>query len=172
MNEQTEREAFEAWASDGGKWPQAIERYGNGLYRLSSTHSYWLAWQARASMQAQAPEVAALQREVEELRAANARLIEDRARFPDRPDDIGAMIGARYNNLKATAKANEDAWRSAQRNADANALAAERYSHVRTLTPADFRKLGNSKLVGPALFDEFVDALIAQRASKAEVPNG
>ncbi|WP_312537656.1 hypothetical protein [Stutzerimonas nitrititolerans] len=33
--------------------------------------------------------------------AENARLIEDRARFPDRPDDIGHMIGSHIGNLKA-----------------------------------------------------------------------
>jgi hypothetical protein len=82
--EQTEREAFEAWASDGGKWPQAIERYGNGLYRLSSTHSYWLAWQARASMQAQAPEVAALQRAMRVADIAAEELVCSEGHFPGR----------------------------------------------------------------------------------------
>ena len=63
--EQTEREAFEAaLASITG--------------RASDLHEFArLMWQAsRASMQAQAPEVAALQREVEELRAANERMAE------------------------------------------------------------------------------------------------
>jgi chromosome segregation ATPase len=41
------------------------------------------------------------------LRAENARLIEDRARFPDRPDDVGRMIGAHVENLKAKAAAAE-----------------------------------------------------------------
>lgn len=39
------REAFEAWASDGGKWPRAVERSGDG-YVLMSTHHSWIAWQA------------------------------------------------------------------------------------------------------------------------------
>lgn len=52
--------------------------------------------------------------------AANAleRVIEDRARFPDRPDDIGAMIGAHFNNLRAIANTNEKAWRRTQLHAD------------------------------------------------------
>lgn len=52
--------------------------------------------------------------------AANAleRLIEDRARFPDRPDDIGAMIGAHFNNLRAIANTNEEAWRRTQLHSD------------------------------------------------------
>ena len=49
--------------------------------------------------------------EVVRLRAENIRLIEDRARFPDRPDDIGRIIGAHVENLKAAAAHNEDAWR-------------------------------------------------------------
>lgn len=46
------------------------------------------------------------------------RLIEDRARFPDRPDDIGAMIGAHFNNLRAIANTNEEAWRRTQLRSD------------------------------------------------------
>jgi len=39
--------------------------------------------------------------ERDRLLSENARLIEDRARFPDRPDDIGHMIGSHIGNLKA-----------------------------------------------------------------------
>lgn len=39
--------------------------------------------------------------ETNRLRAQRDRLIEDRARFPDRPDDIGNMISAHIGNLKA-----------------------------------------------------------------------
>lgn len=46
------------------------------------------------------------------------RLIEDRARFPDRPDDIGAMIGAHFSNLRAIADTNEEAWRRTQLRSD------------------------------------------------------
>ena len=52
--------------------------------------------------------------------AANAleRVIEDRARFPDRPDDTGAMIGAHFSNLRAIANTNEEAWRRTQLRSD------------------------------------------------------
>jgi len=49
--------------------------------------------------------------EIDRLRAENARLIEDRARFPDRPDDIGRIIGAHFDNLKGMAESNAEAWR-------------------------------------------------------------
>src|SRR5690606_4456836 len=42
------------------------------------------------------------------LAAENARLKEDRARFPDRPDDIGRMIEAHIGNLKEGKKSAED----------------------------------------------------------------
>lgn len=69
--EQTEREAFEAALA-------SITRRASDLHEFAR-----LMWQAgRASMQAQAPEVAALQREVEELRAdaLRYRWLRDRAR--------------------------------------------------------------------------------------------
>ena len=44
-----ERAAFEHWASDGGLYPNAVERRGD-QYKLAQTHSYWQAWQARASL--------------------------------------------------------------------------------------------------------------------------
>lgn len=62
----------------------------------------------------------------ERTQAQLARAIEDRARFPDRPDDIGSMIGAHIGNLKAAAKTNEDAWRNALATADANARESQR----------------------------------------------
>lgn len=44
MDEQM-REKFEAWFSDGGKWPQAIERSRDG-YKLITAQNGWEAWQA------------------------------------------------------------------------------------------------------------------------------
>ena len=38
-----ERAAFEAWFSEDGRYPQAVERSGNG-YKLMSAHSAWTAW--------------------------------------------------------------------------------------------------------------------------------
>ena len=43
--EQT-RELFEAFASDNGKWMKATERDANGNYRLLTTNTGWLWWQA------------------------------------------------------------------------------------------------------------------------------
>ncbi|NBJ13244.1 hypothetical protein [Microvirga arsenatis] len=40
------REAFEHWASDEGKSPEAVKRNPDGHYRLGSTNMYWRAWQA------------------------------------------------------------------------------------------------------------------------------
>lgn len=123
--------------------------------------------------------VQALQREVEALRADKARLVEDRARFPDRPDDIGRMIAAHCENLKATAKAHEDAWRRAQLNADANAPAAARYRWMRDrFLGADFNWNESGKQVlliefsGGPVSGCLDSTLESAMASKAEVPNG
>jgi hypothetical protein len=40
-----ERAAFEAWQSDNGRWPKAVERDGEG-YRLAASHAAWTAWRA------------------------------------------------------------------------------------------------------------------------------
>ena len=48
-----------------------------------------------------AADYAALEAECERLRAENIQLIEDRARFPDKPDFIGNMIAAHFGNLRA-----------------------------------------------------------------------
>lgn len=40
------REKFEAWASDDGKWPKAVERNARGNYLLASTGTAWTVWQA------------------------------------------------------------------------------------------------------------------------------
>ena len=52
------RQEFEVWASDSGKWKQAIERSGEH-YRLSVTNTYWEAWKARGES-----------REIKDLRKA------------------------------------------------------------------------------------------------------
>lgn len=43
-----ERAAFEAWFSENGKWPAAVQRSGDG-YMLASAQSAWTAWQAAAA---------------------------------------------------------------------------------------------------------------------------
>jgi hypothetical protein len=47
-----------------------------------------------------ADEIAALTARAEQAERERDRLIEDRARFPDRPDDVGRMIEAHIGNLK------------------------------------------------------------------------
>lgn len=43
LGQAPERAAFEDWQSDSGRWPQAVERYGEG-YKLAQTHAAWVAW--------------------------------------------------------------------------------------------------------------------------------
>jgi hypothetical protein len=43
------RAAFEAWVTDGGKWPQAATRSAEGGYSLMVAHTQWGAWQAGAA---------------------------------------------------------------------------------------------------------------------------
>ena len=45
-----ERAAFEAWYSEDGKWPKAIERDENGSYILMSAANAWIAFQAGAAL--------------------------------------------------------------------------------------------------------------------------
>lgn len=46
---QDERAAFEAYFSQDGAWPNAVERKGDG-YKLSSAQTAWTVWQARAAL--------------------------------------------------------------------------------------------------------------------------
>lgn len=39
------RAAFETWFSEGGKWPQSVQRSGES-YMLAAAHSAWTAWKA------------------------------------------------------------------------------------------------------------------------------
>ena len=41
-----DRRRFEAWASDDGAWPKAIERDAAGQYKLSITAHSWTVWRA------------------------------------------------------------------------------------------------------------------------------
>jgi DNA repair exonuclease SbcCD ATPase subunit len=62
--------------------------------------------------------------ELDRLRAEKAHLIEDRARFPDKPDDVGHMISAHIENLKRRAE-------SAEGKCEALKPDAERYRWLR-----------------------------------------
>ncbi len=95
-----------------------------------------------------------------DIKAAISRLIEDRARFPDRPDDIGRMIGSRFNNLKAEAKDNEDAWRRAQALAGLYARDAARWraiEHVFHLTDKVGARTGKWAVKLSARWSAWVD---------------
>ena len=52
-----ERAAFDAYMSDNGKWPAAVQRYDNGSrsYVLLQTSTAWETWQARAALSARKP---------------------------------------------------------------------------------------------------------------------
>jgi hypothetical protein len=43
------REAFEAWFSDGGKYPQACGRAKDGCYLLAQAESSWAAWRSASA---------------------------------------------------------------------------------------------------------------------------
>lgn len=62
--------------------------------------------------------------------AENARLIEDRARFPDKPDDIGNMIRAHIGNLKIGQEQAESCARKLAAEADLLRKDAERWRYV------------------------------------------
>jgi hypothetical protein len=40
------RKSFEHWYSDGGAWPQTVERNTDGAYKYMAAHTAWVAWQA------------------------------------------------------------------------------------------------------------------------------
>ena len=51
----SERELFEAVASDNGKWPKAIERDAKGNYLLLTTANGWMWWREARSLLAEVP---------------------------------------------------------------------------------------------------------------------
>lgn len=65
MTDDKMREAFEAWISNNGEWPQAVESGRDG-YKLMQTASAWNVWQACAAQQAQ--EIAALRADASRYR--------------------------------------------------------------------------------------------------------
>ena len=81
----SEREAFEAWASDNNEWPQCIERSGDS-YKLMQTKLKWEAWQAARAQPAQAVPV---------LTDAEIGDLLDAARVPELPhgyEDVDLRI--------------------------------------------------------------------------------
>lgn len=106
--------------------------------------------------------------------AENARLIEDRARFPDKPDDIGNMIRAHIGNLKAGKAQAESYARKWAAEADLLRKDAERWRYVRLqgddthwlnllrVDPEDFG--GNINAVVDAMIDGDTPAMAAKEA--------
>jgi hypothetical protein len=88
-----------------------------------------------------------------EVAEAIERLLEDRARFPDRPDWVGGMIGAHIANLKTKADMNEQAWRNTQLLADAEVarLTAALEQIARDCTARKAVKIAQAALVGGPL---------------------
>lgn len=74
MTEDQMREAFEAWMSNNGEWPQAVESGRDG-YKLMQTASAWNVWQACAASQAQ--EIEALREIAETKTVARQRIMEE-----------------------------------------------------------------------------------------------
>ena len=94
-----ERAAFEWWASDEGEHPRAIERNGNGNYKLAQTASAWAVWQARAALATQASgqtEQDPLQPAVDWLyRAVDSLLVVDiQSRLLLGPNRAGRLLDA------------------------------------------------------------------------------
>lgn len=92
------RENFEAWASDDGKYPLAVERSGDS-YRLLATQNNWEVWQAAtASMQAErdqlAAECAALKKSIPPLKMVND--------FDDSWDDVSIAEEVGFNHAIST----------------------------------------------------------------------
>lgn len=67
------RPAFEAYASDGGAWPKAVERANHGGYKLMQTHALWSGWR-EAIKYAFAEEISSRDAEIARLRATIMRL--------------------------------------------------------------------------------------------------
>ena len=60
-----DKEAFEKWFSDDGKWPSSIERDKNGNYKYAVATNQWNIWQAARAEPAK--EIAALKSQIDFL---------------------------------------------------------------------------------------------------------
>ncbi|WP_296206083.1 hypothetical protein [uncultured Hyphomicrobium sp.] len=103
--------------------------------------------------------------ELERLRAENARLIEDRARFPDRPDDVGRIIGAHYGNLK---RAKEQADRYAREALERSSRQASELAMVRKTLSDLLTVMGEGGRRGRAI--DLVPKKYIERAREAVGP--
>lgn len=74
-------------------------QYCYGCYQMEEVDEG--AWVRAIDFDAQRLRADTAEAELAKLRESHAALIEDRARFPDRPDFVGDMISAHIGNLKA-----------------------------------------------------------------------
>jgi len=96
---------------------------------------HWIAACDPATIRELLAERDALVAENDALAAENERLKEDRARFPDKPDDIGRLIEAHIENLKEGKKiADALANRAIDRACRAEAALAEKDKEIADLT--------------------------------------
>lgn len=82
----------------------------------------------RRENEAAASTIDGLRQRLEQVEAERDSLIEDRARFPDRPDGIGMMINAHFGNLKESARTAKDfarQWHDRMRAAERRAARVE-----------------------------------------------
>lgn len=90
-----ERAAFEYWASDEGIYPKAVERSGN-CYKLAQTQSYWMAWQARASLAQPSPasdlDPLNLAPHVEAFNEAPAEALKPEQAEAERPEVVARVV--------------------------------------------------------------------------------
>lgn len=74
QNTDQDRELFEAFASDNGDWLKAVERDAKGNYRMLTTNTGWLWWQAACSALANKRDRIVRDLEMEVAKERTARL--------------------------------------------------------------------------------------------------
>lgn len=97
MSDAPDRRDFEKWASDDGRFPQAVERAASGFYKLAQTESAWHVWRAAASTHCvQADRLRTLLREVSANRwecATEDGACPDCGADDGEPHDSGCLLG-------------------------------------------------------------------------------
>lgn len=102
---------FTACNTSSKEWDDQLEELAEDVIELAP--EYKRQWKEIAKIEKLRLEA---ERQVGELREQLALVLKDRARFPDRPDSIGLMIGSHVGSLENRAKAAEDSlrWRYAE----------------------------------------------------------
>ena len=92
------RRLFENWMSDGGKFPKAIERSGDGSYKLMQAHSAWTAWSAALDAALAQP---AAHGDIEKFKHHSIILNQFCWRISEALGDIGASQDSAYLDISA-----------------------------------------------------------------------